>query len=115
MKRELQNMIDGFLFNKRKSKGGWAEINQDDMILLERIIQKLIDGKCEADPYGDRPIEFKLVNRHIHERIQFQIVPNRNKYPEQFVITTLNNLQAVSESLRSVSFITRELLEAKKK
>lgn len=67
MKKSLENAIEAFLADKRKSRGGWAEVTQTDMDLLVKVCNELRQGKCQRDPDGDIPIEFDLVNRCTHE------------------------------------------------
>ena len=65
MNKTLQNRIESFLSEKRKSSGGWAEITDGDVAALSVIIDQLIKLKCEPDPDGDYPINFALVNRRV--------------------------------------------------
>ena len=64
MAKPLQSKIERFLAVRRKSSGGgWAEVNDGDMLALKNIIEELIKAKFQADADGDYPIQFALVNR----------------------------------------------------
>lgn len=80
-RKALLQKIGSFLADRRKSRGGWAEITDRDVEILQEIIQELIEAKCEPDPDGGLPIDFILVNRFTHERIRYEPIPNI-KQPE---------------------------------
>jgi len=71
----LTDLIGHFLEDHRESDGGYAKITPVDIQLLHAIVQMLIERKCERDPDGDLPIEFKIVNRRTHERMHYGQVP----------------------------------------
>lgn len=54
------------------------EVETEDFINLARIIQLLIELKCSADPDGDYPIEFMLVNRLKEYSVWPASLPYRN-------------------------------------
>lgn len=62
-KEQLLDAIENFLAEGRESDGGLAKVTEDDMMLLDQIIDGLIRLKCEADPDGDFPIEYALIDR----------------------------------------------------
>lgn len=76
MNRKTQELIEQFLSEKRRSnRGGWAEVTDKDIKLLDDIICQLVKSKCEPDADGDYPIQVKLINRRTHERLHFLPVP----------------------------------------
>ncbi len=76
MKKNLENKINKFLSERRVSEGGgWSQITPQDILDLRDIINSLIQEKCEEDADGDLPIEFELINRRTHERLQFDPIP----------------------------------------
>ena len=66
---KIHTMVDEFLSERRKSKGGYAEITETDIDDLRKIIFLLAEEKCEQDPDGDIPIEFVVINRRTHEHL----------------------------------------------
>ena len=76
----LDGLIDHFLGDHRESKGGYAEITHEDIKELHEIVRELIELKCDRDPDGDLPIEFEIVNRRTHERMNYGQVPYRESY-----------------------------------
>lgn len=69
---KLHYLISEFLAEKRRSEGGgWAQIEESDLRLLEEIIDSLIKSKCEKDADGDTPIQYRLVNRRTHQPLFF--------------------------------------------
>ncbi len=72
--REVLTLIDQFLAEPRESHGGWAEINDADIELLEKVIHALIRAKCQQDPDGDYPFTFQVVDRTKFERMSFRPV-----------------------------------------
>lgn len=75
----LDNLIDRFLEDHRESRGGWAKVTPTDVGLLAEIVQWLIELKCDPDPDGDYPIEFRIINRRIYEGLRFHAVPYEHK------------------------------------
>ena len=67
--------MHAWLNQPRESSGGWAEITDDDFDELGYLVDGLIALKCEKDPDGDRPIDFKLINRTKDEPMHFRSVP----------------------------------------
>lgn len=53
MNKRLRSKIERFLVRKRKSTGGYAEVQPVDIKQLYSIIQELIEAKFEKDPDGD--------------------------------------------------------------
>jgi len=75
MNKSLLTKIDRFLAQKRKSKGGWAEVQPTDVPQLCGIIDALIEAKFDKDPDGDLPIEFTVVDRTRFEPMHFAPTP----------------------------------------
>ena len=77
---ELNTLITEFLKERRESDyGGWPPVTDADMQQLYAILNKLIELKWEADPDGDRPIDYIIVNRKTHEHIYWWPVEYYNK------------------------------------
>lgn len=72
MKQELQEKIDKWLGNYRKSEGGYARITKQDTTDLYEIIFDLIAEKCDVEPDGDIPWRVTLTNM----RIEMPICPH---------------------------------------
>jgi hypothetical protein len=60
---ELNKLIETFLYEKRFSDGSWAEVKPEDISVLHKIIQSLLELKFQRDADGDLPIEWALVDR----------------------------------------------------
>jgi hypothetical protein len=82
--KAIHDLVDTFLAERRKSEGGWAEITNDDIQQLEKIVLSLVKAKCQADPDGDYPIQFRIVNRRTHEHLSFQAVPYLEDIPYHY-------------------------------
>ncbi len=72
----IDHMVLKFLKDKRDSDGGWAEVTEIDMLLLNGIVEQLIAEKFQEDPDGDLPVEYKLINRTTHQRMHFLPLKN---------------------------------------
>ena len=102
MNKKLQNKIDKFLKEKRKcTDGGFAEVDQEDLVQLGEIISMLISKKFEADCDGDYPINYKLINRHLYENSYFLNIPYKHKDPEGHIKAITTNLSINSKRLDS--------------
>ena len=75
----LERKIEVWLTNHRKSHGGFAQILDQDVTDLYIIIHKLIELKCNADPYGDYPIDVKLINRRKYRPMFYYSIPYSGK------------------------------------
>ena len=77
---KLQKMINDFLEERRISEyGGWAPVTKEDMNALRDILVELIELKWSADPDGDRPMNFVLVDRTRYGSFHFHPVPYEHK------------------------------------
>lgn len=76
---ELNKIIAEFLANHCQSTGGWAKVIPADIEKLRHIVWMLIRLKCDADPDGDYPIEFKIIDRTQDECFNFVTVPYSDK------------------------------------
>lgn len=85
----LNHLIDEWLADYRESDGGWAAITREDIFDLYSIVRCLINLKCQADPDGDRPIDFHLVNRTQYWPLQFCNVPYDHESPASDVLKAL--------------------------
>jgi len=102
MKNSIQMLIDNFLKEKRGSDGGWAKVTDEDISKLKNIVWKLIKEKCEPDPDGDYPIQYKIINRRKYERDHYLLIPylehNNSSYQE--ILEDCNiNLQIAAYAL----------------
>lgn len=115
IRAELIDLMDRFLLQHRQSSsaGGWAEVEDEDFQLLDKLIEKLVQSKCDKDADGDYPIEWKLTNRRKYIRNQFARVPYywRREATEQEKIlarkAVLFNLQRAAHDLEEY-FVTEE-------
>ena len=76
---EINRMIQEFLKDTHHSDGGWAPVEPQDMEQLHSILQALIAAKWDADPDGDRPVEYTLVDRNRYEGNRFFDLPYWHK------------------------------------
>ena len=72
---KIHSLIDKYLAKRVKSAGGWAPVKEDELIALVEIIDKLITSKYQADPDGDYPIEYCIVDRTTCEPMSFRGLP----------------------------------------
>jgi len=82
-RQEIHQQLDAFLLDRRKSDGGYAKITQKDITDLGELLRKIIEEKCEPDPEGNRPIEFKLIDRTRFEPMHFVPVAYEHKAENQ--------------------------------
>jgi len=72
----LDRLIDRFLAERRESDaGGWAPVTLADIERLHIILNKIIRMKWGADPDGDRPINWQLIDRTKFEPMHYDPVP----------------------------------------
>jgi hypothetical protein len=75
-KLALLDKITRFILNTRVSlDGGWAPVTKVEFETLNGIIQALIDVKWGPDADGDRPINYKLIDRTRFESDHFFLLP----------------------------------------
>lgn len=79
MNQKLQQAIESFLADRRKSEGGFAPVEKGDMKKLYRVLDLLIDAKWQKDPDGDLPVNYKLIDRTRYEPMHFFTVPYEHK------------------------------------
>jgi len=92
MNEELEALIGLFLSERRESDGGYAPVEPEDWDQLHKIINCLINAKWMADPDGDRPINYRLVNRNYHQYDPFVTVVRYDQDTEAHERDTLINL-----------------------
>lgn len=80
---DILEKINNFLDQPRKSQGGYAEITDEDVMALNQIIALLIQAKCESDPDGDYPIDWKLIDRRKCWPMHYSPVPYGHKAKNQ--------------------------------
>ncbi len=76
---EVYVNIEKFLKERRESTGGWAPVTDEDMELFHEVIYSLIEAKWGADPDGDRPVQYKLIDRTKCWPLHFRPVPYGHK------------------------------------
>jgi hypothetical protein len=69
--KALHDKLDEFLEHRRLSSGGYAEITSQDVVDLNHLISDVIKAKCQSDPDGDYPIDFKIIDRTKFEPMHF--------------------------------------------
>ena len=73
---KLDKAIDLYLKKRSYSGGGWAPVEEEELIQLVEIIDLLICSKYSPDPDGDRPINFMVIDRTSCEPLNFQALPH---------------------------------------
>jgi len=111
----VHRFVDAFLEERRESDGGWAPITHEDITLLNLVIRALVWAKCGADPDGDRPIEWKLIDRTRYGRDSFLPV----RYPHdvdgtiRFLVLcfdpVMTNLRIAAEHARSLAHLYQHM------
>lgn len=93
MRRRINSLLDRFLEERRTSDGGWAPVTRYDFTQLNAILRALIEAKWNADPDGDRPIDFLIVDRTRYRPIQYFPVPyDHDDAPKKETYETMNSL-----------------------
>lgn len=96
----IGDLVIRFLEHRRESRGGWAEITDEDVEALRKIIETLVEFKCEADPDQDRPIQFKLIDRRKYHLWMFRPVPFNKEFHEHGEATMDEIVEACHTNLR---------------
>jgi hypothetical protein len=81
-KDEIRRLVNTFLADHRESRGGWAQVTDGDITLLDAIIGKLIDAKSDRDPDNDRTIEYRVINRRQFRGMPFMLVPYEREHED---------------------------------
>ena len=77
MNAKLEKLINGFLYEKRKSNGeNYAEVTLGDVQYLYEIINMLVEAKFEPDADGDYPLDYEITDLTRYERSLFLQVPH---------------------------------------
>ncbi len=66
----LQDKISKFISTRYLSDGGYSKVTKEDLELLYNIVELLIELKWEADPDGDYPVDFALIDKK-NERMDY--------------------------------------------
>jgi predicted RNA-binding Zn-ribbon protein involved in translation (DUF1610 family) len=74
-RKVLSGLIDKFLAEKRVSDGGLAPVTEEDIVQLHVILNRIIRMKWGADPDGDWPINWQLIDRTRFEPMHYRPVP----------------------------------------
>jgi hypothetical protein len=121
--RDRERYLSWLARPKINSKGGYAKVSDADLEELEELVQTLIETRWGRDPDGDLPIEFTLVNRTTHERLQYFPVPygafgagvRANATPDQTIADCgaleiqILNFEIASGELRSLPALVRHV------
>lgn len=101
MNQKMIKMIDEFLEETRKSRGGWAPVEPQDEEQLDEIIDALVNAKWSADPDGDRPMRWKLIDRTKYEPMHFQPVEydHKTNNPLRILRDHLSNLKVAQDKV----------------
>jgi hypothetical protein len=89
-RKALAGLIDRFLAERRESDGGYAPVTESDLNKLYAIISRLVRMKWGMDPDGDRPIEWKLIDRTRFERMHYVPIPYEHKAKGEAVFDRLH-------------------------
>ena len=108
----LDKLIDSFLAEKRVSGGGFALVTEQDYDQLNEIIDTLVALKWSPDPDGDRPINWKLIDRTKFEPMHYFPVPYEHKMQDIHeqngrLDTLLSNVSLATEALNTTLKIMR--------
>jgi len=71
----IKELKEQFLSEHRESDGGYAPVCLGDLYLLDHIISKFVAAKWDADPDGDHPISWEIVDRTEFRGMIYQPVP----------------------------------------
>lgn len=74
--KTIHNMIDQFLKERKKSDGGWAPVDNNELVALTKIFEKLIGAKYQKDPDGDLPIQGLFIDLTTCETMHFKPMPH---------------------------------------
>jgi|SRR5271157_2030389 len=114
-----QKAFENFLAHYRESHGAYATVYKEDEDRLILLLNALRKAKFETDPDGDYPIEFRVINRHNYERMNFLPQPYtyQAKTTEDFVrcveAAKANVNMATSHLDLALDALTRHLNEKK--
>jgi hypothetical protein len=104
---EFDTKVNAFLESRNLSAGGWAPCSQQDLDQLSELINGLISLKFEADPDGDVPVQFRLINRTQCWPLHFHPLLYEDKQPAGTTMThedvLLLNLQRATGNLREAA------------
>lgn len=100
MKKRLENKINKFLKEKRKSDSGYAPVEKNDISDLNDIINLLLESKFELDCDGDLPVNWEVLDRTKYEPHTAIIpVPYSHKDKEGHIKAITSNLSYYAERL----------------
>lgn len=104
MRSKINRLLDEFLAERRESEGGWAPVTQDDFLQLKAILRTIIEFKWGADPDGDRPINFLIVDRTKYRPIQYFPVPY-----DHYEASKKETYEAMNTLLSNLDMASREV------
>lgn len=113
MEAELQKAIDEFLAERRESEcGGWAPVTVPDFRMLRDLIGMLIEAKWGEDADGDRPINFRLIDRTTFEPLHFHPVHyghniNTKEEADKYLAEHLSNLETAVDGVNRAMRVQR--------
>ena len=105
-KEKAHDLIDKFCEIPSLSEGGWAKVDEKDILHLGEIIHTIIRAKYDSDQDGDYPINYNLIDRTKYEPHYYREVPYshevKNEEENRFRLECLmDNLQIATERLNS--------------
>jgi hypothetical protein len=110
---ELSQRIKTFLKERRESDGGWAPVTDEDMEQFHAVIYALIEAKWGADPDGDRPIDYILIDRTKYRPMDFFPLPygHRTGKREEEFDNAMTNLSMAMEAIRTTDVMVERHVE----
>ena len=119
MNAKLQKAIDQFLAERREGDGGYAPVTNEDVASLHRILSLLVEAKFEADPDGDRPIDWNIIDRTKYWPMHFTQVGYSHKAKtdedwQRIMDANLINLSIALEDMRQTTALMRDRNRNKK-
>lgn len=82
--KTITEKIEQFLKEPRESEcGGWAPVTGTDIDQLAEIIRALISAKWGGDADGDLPIEVRIVDRTVFQRMHYFPIPYQYKAEDE--------------------------------
>ena len=105
---EVSLRIKTFLKERRESNGGgWAPVTDEDMEQFHEVIYALIEAKWGADADGDRPMEYKLIDRTRYKSLHYFPIPYGHKdgKREEEFDNAITNLSMAMESVRTTEVV----------
>lgn len=115
----LDGRINEFLTDRRMSDGGWAPVTERDLEQLYTIMMRIIEMKWGPDPDGDRPINWKIIDRTRFWPMHYVPVPYEHKAKDDLALEHLfavaTNANIANEELSTALRVLQDKLRKKLK